>query len=86
MAPKPALAKTTSIRPNPSSGVLRQRLNLVPLRHVAGQRERLLVAAELRGQMLELVRAARRQRDPVALASGGAGGRRADPARGACND
>src|SRR3954471_8824911 len=57
------------------------RLLLVPLGDVAGDRERALVAAQLRGQSLEAVARARREHEAVTLRGGGVGGGGADAAR-----
>ena len=71
-APKPALAKTTSMRPKRSSAAARRALLVVPVGDVAAHGERALGAAELRGERLQLVlasaRRARRASRPAAAA------------------
>ncbi len=81
LAPKPALAKTTSMRPNASSAAATIASCWLELRHVARDRERALGAAELVGERVELVLRARREHEPVALAGGASGGRGADAGR-----
>ena len=65
-------------RVDPSEGVkrgLRQRLILIPLSDVGGDRDRLLVAAELGGQVAELVLAARGEDQAIPVLGGLARGR-----------
>ena len=71
------------MRPKRSRAVCDERLLVVPARHVAAHRDRLLLAAELLRQRLELVLGARGQHDAVAELDGSARGGGADAGAGA---
>ena len=82
MAPKPALANTTSRRPKRSSAAP-PRLLVVPLGDVAADDEDAIPPAQVLDEPRQAILRPGREREPVAGLGGPAGGRLADPARGA---
>ena len=83
-APKPALAKTTSMPPKRSRVGLDQRLDLIPLGHVAGLGQHVVAAAELaRRAPRAAPRGARRARGGGPRSRSGLRGCRADARAGA---
>ena len=79
--PKPALANATSRRPNASRVAGHHSLLIVPLRHIADDRQRPLLAAELRRELPQRIPRARGQHQAIARAGRRPRRRRADPAR-----
>ena len=83
LAPKPAFAKTTSMRPKCSSAAATIASCWAKSVTSHCDRDRAVGAAELLGERVELVLRARREHEPVAGLGGAPGGRGADAARGA---
>ena len=83
MAPKPAFAKATSIRPIFLQRALCERLLVGPLGDVAANGNRALGPAQLLRERGQLVLRSRSQDQPVARCGRMAGGGLADAARGA---
>ena len=69
--------------PEALDGGLDEALVVLEVGHVGAHGERAVVSAELTGQRLELLLRAGAEHQPVAGLGGGAGGRLADPGRGA---